>query len=179
MNLVEINVTPNETTVEAVVDILKHVVGSRRSGIAFSDPIAVDELPEEWDRFQALHDDPYNVDRTANKNLKYESKIELKWEKGGSGLVHYMDEFAWRQHESIRRDEFFDEPASFDWDIDTEHYDDHRDGGSGGLLTRYPAPGDLDSVQLIDMQGISSQQTNAPNPRVFISVSENSYESCH
>ncbi len=45
-------------------------------GIRLSNPVPVDEVPEEWDRFESLHDDPYNVGRSANKSLKYESKCE-------------------------------------------------------------------------------------------------------
>ncbi|VDL99295.1 unnamed protein product [Schistocephalus solidus] len=127
---------------------------TQQLGISFSDPVPSDDLPEEWDRFEALHDDPYNVDRNANKNLKYENKIELKWEKGGSGLVFYTDEFAWRQADSLRKEEFFDEPASFDWDIDMQHYEDG--GGGSSLFSCRAQPGgvDLDSCQLMEMQGV-------------------------
>ncbi len=87
------------------------------------------------------------MDRSANKSLKYESKCELKWEKGGPGLVHYMDEFAWRQHDSIRKDEFFNEPGAFDWGIDTEHLEE-------GITSTTFARGTLcDTVQLMQMQG--------------------------
>ncbi len=45
-----------------------------------------DEL-EEWDRHEALHDDVTKQDRTSP--VFFENEIELKWEKGGSGLVFY------------------------------------------------------------------------------------------
>lgn len=45
-----------------------------------------DEL-EEWDRHEALHDDVTKQDRTSP--YFFENEIELKWEKGGSGLVFY------------------------------------------------------------------------------------------
>nr|VZI14748.1 unnamed protein product [Spirometra erinaceieuropaei] len=134
--------------------------------ISFSDPVPSDDLPEEWDRFEALHDDPYNVDRTANKNLKYENKIELKWEKGGPGVVFYTDEFAWRQADSLRKEEFFDEPASFDWDIDMQHYEDGG-GGDSSLFSCRPQPGgvDLDSYQLMEMQGVEADASSAESNR--------------
>lgn len=131
------------TTRTSLVDI------HNTTGIKFSDPVDNDEFPEEWDRFESLHDDPYNVDRSANHSLKYESKIELKWEKGGPGLVHYTDEMFWRGRESVRKDEFFDEPASFDWDVDTRQYTEGEEGFLG------PGGPDLDSKQLLDMQGVT------------------------
>lgn len=45
-----------------------------------------DEL-EDWERHEALHDDVTKQDRTSP--YFYENEIELKWEKGGSGLVFY------------------------------------------------------------------------------------------
>lgn len=52
---------------------------------------------EEWDRHEAFHDDPTNYER--NKERLYEEEIELKWEKGGSGLVFYTDAQYWKQLE--------------------------------------------------------------------------------
>ena len=46
-----------------------------------------DDEMEEWDRHEALHDDVTKQDRTSP--YFYENEIELKWEKGGSGLVFY------------------------------------------------------------------------------------------
>jgi hypothetical protein len=42
---------------------------------------------EEWERHEALHDDVTKQDRTSP--YFFEHEIELKWEKGGSGLVFY------------------------------------------------------------------------------------------
>ena len=42
---------------------------------------------EEWERHEALHDDVTKQDRTSP--YFFEQEIELKWEKGGSGLVFY------------------------------------------------------------------------------------------
>ncbi|VDD75015.1 unnamed protein product [Mesocestoides corti] len=123
------------------------------TGLTFSHPTNCDEIPEEWDRFESLHVDPYNVDRSANHSLKYESKVELKWEKGGPGLVHYTDEMFWRERESVRRDEFFDEPSSFDWDIDVRHYSDDE-----GLSFLGPGGPDLDTQQLAQIRDVSGEK---------------------
>lgn len=45
-----------------------------------------DEL-EDWERHEALHEDVTKQDRTSP--YFFEHEIELKWEKGGSGLVFY------------------------------------------------------------------------------------------
>ena len=134
-----------------------------RSGLLLSDPIGADESAEEWDRFEALHDDPYNVNRSANHSLKYESKVELKWEKGGSGLVNYTDEMFWRERESVRKDEFFDEPSSFDWDINVHYSDDESLNFLG------PGGPDLDSRQLTQILDESSSNCEKP----YLSVSTN------
>ena len=42
---------------------------------------------EEWERHEALNDDVTKQDRTSP--YFFENEIELKWEKGGSGLVFY------------------------------------------------------------------------------------------
>lgn len=52
---------------------------------------------EEWERHEALHDDPSNQER--NEERLFEQEIELKWEKGGSGLVFYTDAQFWKQQE--------------------------------------------------------------------------------
>lgn len=52
---------------------------------------------EEWERHEALHDDPSGQER--NKERLFENYIELKWEKGGSGLVFYTDAQYWQQEE--------------------------------------------------------------------------------
>ena len=52
---------------------------------------------EEWERHEALHDEPRKGER--NKERLFEEKIELKWEKGGSGLVFYTDAQYWKKQE--------------------------------------------------------------------------------
>jgi len=52
---------------------------------------------EEWERHEALHDDVTSQDRC--KERLFEEEIELKWEKGGSGLVFYTDAQYWQEEE--------------------------------------------------------------------------------
>lgn len=56
-----------------------------------------DDCCEEWERHEALHDDVTSQERT--KERLYEEEIELKWEKGGSGLVFYTDAQYWQEEE--------------------------------------------------------------------------------
>lgn len=56
-----------------------------------------DDYCEEWERHEALHDDVTSQERT--KERLYEEEIELKWEKGGSGLVFYTDAQFWQEEE--------------------------------------------------------------------------------
>ncbi|XP_036359763.1 G patch domain-containing protein 3 isoform X3 [Octopus sinensis] len=70
---------------------------------------------EEWERHEALHDDPSGQER--NKERLFEDDIELKWEKGGSGLVFYTDAQYWQQEEGD-----FDEQTADDWDVDMRGY---------------------------------------------------------
>lgn len=74
------------------------------------------EPEEEWERHEALHDDVDCQGRT--KERLFENKIELKWEKGGSGLVFYTDAAYW---DSLNGD--FDEQTADDWDIDVNIYE--------------------------------------------------------
>lgn len=76
-----------------------------------------DDLPEEWDRHESLHNDVTSQDRT--KERLFEEEIELKWEKGGSGLVFYTDAAFWKQQEEAD----FDEETADDWDVDMEIYE--------------------------------------------------------
>ena len=76
-----------------------------------------DDLPEEWDRHESLHNDVTSQDRT--KERLFEEEIELKWEKGGSGLVFYTDAAFWKQREEAD----FDEETADDWDVDMEIYE--------------------------------------------------------
>lgn len=74
------------------------------------------EPEEDWERHEALHDDVDCQGRT--KERLFENKIELKWEKGGSGLVFYTDAAYW---DSLSGD--FDEQTVDDWDIDMSIYE--------------------------------------------------------
>ena len=74
------------------------------------------EPEEDWERHEALHDDVDCQGRT--KERLFENKIELKWEKGGSGLVFYTDAAYW---DSLNGD--FDEQTADDWDIDMSIYE--------------------------------------------------------
>lgn len=76
-----------------------------------------DEL-EEWDRHEAQYDDVTKQDRTSP--YFFEHKIELKWEKGGSGVVFYTDDVFWKEHEGK---DFDNLDMADDWDIDMRMYD--------------------------------------------------------
>jgi hypothetical protein len=52
---------------------------------------------EEWERHEALNDDPSNAER--NKERVYEEEMEIVWEKGGPGIVWYTDASYWREQE--------------------------------------------------------------------------------
>lgn len=73
---------------------------------------------EEWDRHEALHNDVTSQERT--KERLFEDYIELKWEKGGSGLVWYTDAAFWKQQEEAD----FDEETVDDWDVDMSIYEE-------------------------------------------------------
>ena len=77
-----------------------------------------DEL-EEWDRHEAQYDDVTKQDRTSP--YFFEHKIELKWEKGGSGLVFYTDDVFWKEHEGK---DFDGLDMADDWDIDMRMYEE-------------------------------------------------------
>ncbi|KAM7382675.1 hypothetical protein PAMP_002395 [Pampus punctatissimus] len=76
-----------------------------------------DDRCEEWERHEALHDDVTSQERS--KERLYEEEIELKWEKGGSGLVFYTDAQYWQEEEGD-----FDEQTADDWDVDMSVYYD-------------------------------------------------------
>ncbi|XP_031608184.1 G patch domain-containing protein 3 [Oreochromis aureus] len=80
-----------------------------------------DDCCEEWERHEALHEDVTSQERT--KERLFEEEIELKWEKGGSGLVFYTDAQYWQEEEGD-----FDEQTADDWDVDMSVYYD-KDGG--------------------------------------------------
>ena len=75
-----------------------------------------DSDAEEWDRHESLHNDVTSQERT--KERLFEEDIELKWEKGGSGLVFYTDAAFWKEQEEPTFDE-----ETFDEDVDMEIYD--------------------------------------------------------
>ncbi|XP_067167795.1 G patch domain-containing protein 3 [Apteryx mantelli] len=76
---------------------------------------------EEWERHEALHEDVTKQDRMEER--LFEEEIELKWEKGGSGLVFYTDAQYWQEENGD-----FDEQTADDWDVDMSIYYD-KDGG--------------------------------------------------
>ncbi|XP_063167819.1 G patch domain-containing protein 3 isoform X2 [Candoia aspera] len=80
-----------------------------------------DDRCEEWERHEALHEDVTSQERT--KERLYEEEIELKWEKGGSGLVFYTDAQYWQEDGAD-----FDEQTADDWDVDMSIYYE-KDGG--------------------------------------------------
>ncbi|XP_038190865.1 G patch domain-containing protein 3 [Arvicola amphibius] len=80
-----------------------------------------DDQCEEWERHEALHEDVTRQERTTER--LFEEEIELKWEKGGSGLVFYTDAQFWQEEEGD-----FDEQTADDWDVDMSVYYD-KDGG--------------------------------------------------
>lgn len=88
---------------------------------ARSDSGEDDDTCENWERHEALHDDAGNYER--NEERLFEEKIELKWEKGGSGLVFYTDAQVWQKAEGD-----FDEQTADDWDVDMSVYYE-EDGG--------------------------------------------------
>ncbi|VDP95057.1 unnamed protein product [Echinostoma caproni] len=119
-----------------------------------------DEPCEEWERFEALHDDPYKITRSDKANLKYEDKVELPWEKGGPGLVFHTDERTWRKMDPLRKEELFDEPASFDWDVDMEPYENPSELPIGPTPTGHWGSA-RDTYDLIDIQR-SREQIDPP-----------------
>ena len=69
----------------------------------------------------------------GTKERRFEEKMEVTWEKGGSGLVFYTDEQFWREQGHGDSDE------ADDWDVDMEGYE-------------VEGRGDLDNREAIDMQ---------------------------
>ncbi|NWR81589.1 GPTC3 protein, partial [Centropus unirufus] len=80
-----------------------------------------DDTCEEWERHEALHEDVTRQERVEER--LFEEEIELKWEKGGSGLVFYTDAQYWQEQNGD-----FDEQTADDWDVDMSIYYD-KDGG--------------------------------------------------
>ena len=84
---------------------------------------------EEWDRYNALHDDVDNQSRP--KERLFEEDLEVKWEKGGSGLVFYTDAYFWNE----MKGKDFDEDTVDDWDVDYSVY--YEDGKFRPFTTRF------------------------------------------
>lgn len=61
----------------------------------------------------------------------FEEEIELKWEKGGCGLVFYTDAQYWDEKEGD-----FDEKTTDDWDVDMSVYYDQSKATFFLMLTR-------------------------------------------
>ncbi|CAG2177407.1 unnamed protein product, partial [Oppiella nova] len=72
---------------------------------------------EEWDRYESLHEDVTQQER--NTERLFEEEIEVKWEKGGSGLVFYTDAQFWDIKDNY---EDFNEKTPDDWDLDLSVY---------------------------------------------------------
>lgn len=58
-------------------------------------PLQDNDTCEEWERHEALHEDVTKQERVEER--LFEEEIELKWEKGGSGLVFYTDAQYWQE----------------------------------------------------------------------------------
>ncbi|XP_063309526.1 G patch domain-containing protein 3 [Pelobates fuscus] len=96
----------------------------KSSDVDQEEPLSSDDdndTCEEWERHEALHEDITTQERS--KERLYEEKIELKWEKGGSGLVFYTDAQLWQEEEGD-----FDEQTADDWDVDMSGYYDAEAG---------------------------------------------------
>ncbi|CAF1108849.1 unnamed protein product [Brachionus calyciflorus] len=104
---------------------------TKKYGVDEEEKASEDEL-EDWERHESLHDDVTKQDRTSP--YLFEDEIELKWEKGGSGLVFYTDENFWKDYEN----KDFDAETADDWDLDMRVY--------------YEGDGDKDAVDLIEMR---------------------------
>lgn len=79
------------------------------------DPYEMDEPAEEWERHEALHDDPFKL---VPKERLFESDKEVVWEKGSSGLVWYTDAQYWDSLEGN------DEKETDDWDVIPDEMED-------------------------------------------------------
>ncbi|XP_072890669.1 G patch domain-containing protein 3 [Hemitrygon akajei] len=113
-----------------------------------------DDECEEWERHEALYEDVTTQDRT--KERLFEEEIELKWEKGGSGLVFYTDAQFWQEKTD------FDEETADDWDVDMSvYYNKGQPGRQDG--------GDKDSQDYVQMrleqrlrEGLESASVQSP-----------------
>ncbi|XP_030847552.1 G patch domain-containing protein 3 [Strongylocentrotus purpuratus] len=106
-----------------------------------------DDTCEEWERHESLHEDITSQGRT--KERLFEEEIELKWEKGGSGLVFYTDAAFWDAQEGD-----FDEKTSDDWDVDMSiYYDKHG--------------GDKDERDSLDMRRMERMKRGLEDTSVF------------
>ncbi|CAF3777327.1 unnamed protein product [Adineta steineri] len=116
-----------------------------------------DEL-EEWDRHEAQYDDVTKQDRTSP--YFFEHKIELKWEKGGSGLVFYTDDVFWKEHEG---QDFDNLDMADDIDIDMRMY--HESAGSADRVGN-----ELQAIRREEdlRQGRLSNETDPEHKRIGV-----------
>ncbi|XP_041456502.1 G patch domain-containing protein 3-like [Lytechinus variegatus] len=115
--------------------------------VSDSDEDDDDDTCEEWERHESLHEDITSQERT--KERLFEEEIELKWEKGGSGLVFYTDAAFWDAQEGD-----FDEKTSDDWDVDMSiYYDEHG--------------GDKDAKDSLDMRRMERMKRGLEDTSVF------------
>ena len=91
-----------------------------------------DDRCEEWERHEALDDDPSNQERLGER--LFEEPLEVTWDKGSSGLVFYTDAQYW---DEMAGD--FDEKTADDVDVDMSVYYEGWEAG------------DLDARQRIEM----------------------------
>ena len=120
--------TETEETVGMVMDGRLHKTGKTKRKLKKGkeeieksegqEKVDDDSAEEDWERHEALHNDVDNQARTRER--LFEEEIELKWEKGGSGLVFYTDAAFWRQQEEAD----MDEEMADDWDIDMSVYEE-------------------------------------------------------
>ncbi|OWF42234.1 G patch domain-containing protein 3 [Mizuhopecten yessoensis] len=104
---------PTEMSITSPIDLDEDILGQKDESLASSQND--NDTCEEWERHEATNDDPSNQER--NSDRLFEEEIELKWEKGGSGLVFYTDAQYWKQLEGD-----FDEQTTDDLDVDMSIY---------------------------------------------------------
>ena len=102
---------------ETFSDFSKSCVNTSDKRVVECDEDSDEAEVEEWDRYETLHDDVTEQERT--KQRVFEEEVELKWEKGGSGLVFYTDQQFWELNENCGD---FDEKTADDWDLDLNIY---------------------------------------------------------
>ncbi|XP_047142079.1 G patch domain-containing protein 3 [Hydra vulgaris] len=101
-------------------DISNGITNKNFKSAENSDTVNEEDDAEDWERFEALYDDIDNQARPKEK--LFEEDLEVKWEKGGSGLVFYTDSYFWNE----MKGKDFDEDTVDDWDVDYSVY--YEDG---------------------------------------------------